>query len=71
MQNSTVLTRYHIKEVYTILDDIEGKGHYVGTFMGWGVKNNGWWGEGEIKFFIDNDKESFLQLMVLVQKIIS
>lgn len=45
------------KEVYTILDDIEGKGHYVGTFMGWGVKNNGWWGEGEIKFYIDNDKE--------------
>lgn len=45
------------KENYTIIDGIEGFGHYVGTYMTWGVKNNGWWGEGEIKFFIDDDKE--------------
>ncbi len=45
------------KDVYTIVDNIEGKGHYVGTYMAWGVNNNGWWGEGEIKFFIDDDKE--------------
>lgn len=45
------------KEVYTILDNVEGKGQYVGTYMAWGVNNNGWWGEGEIKFFIDEDKE--------------
>ena len=25
--------------------------------MHWGVKNNGWWGEGEIKFYIDGDKQ--------------
>jgi len=25
--------------------------------MAWGVNNNGWWGEGEIKFYIDGDKE--------------
>lgn len=25
--------------------------------MAWGVHNNGWWGEGEIKFFIDGDEE--------------
>lgn len=45
------------KEVYTILDGIKGRGHYVGTSMGWGINNNGWWGEGEIKFYIDGDKD--------------
>lgn len=43
------------KQVYTILDGVKGKGHYVGTYMAWGVNNNGWWGEGEIKFYIDGD----------------
>ena len=45
------------KTDYTILDGVQGKGHYVGTYMFWGVKNNGWWGEGEIKFFMDGDGE--------------
>ena len=45
------------KDVYTILDGIQGRGHYVGTYMAWGVNNNGWWGEGEIKFFMDGDDE--------------
>ena len=45
------------KEVYTILDDVRGKGHYVGTYMAWGVNNTGWWGEGEIKFYMDGDAE--------------
>lgn len=45
------------KEVYTILDGVKGKGQYVGTYMAWGVNNNGWWGEGEIKFFMDGDRE--------------
>jgi len=45
------------KEVYTLVDGIKGSGHYVGTYMAWGVNNNGWWGEGEIKFFMDGDKE--------------
>ena len=44
------------KEDYTIVDDIAGKGHYVGTYMFWGVNNTGWWGEGEIKFFMDGDR---------------
>ena len=39
-------------EVYTILDNVKGQGHYVGTYMAWGTNNNGWWGEGEIKFYI-------------------
>jgi hypothetical protein len=45
------------KDVYTIIDKVKGKGQYVGTYMAWGVKSNGWWGEGEIKFFMDGDKE--------------
>jgi len=45
------------KDVYTILDGVQGKGQYVGTYMAWGVNNNGWWGEGEIKFFLDGDGE--------------
>ncbi len=45
------------KDVYTIVDNIKGRGHYVGTYMAWGVHNNGWWGEGEIKFYMDGDKE--------------
>ncbi len=44
------------KEVYTILDRAIGKGHYVGTYIAWGVNNSGWWGEGEIKFYIDDDE---------------
>lgn len=45
------------KEVYTIIDGVKGKGQFVGTYMCWGVNNNGWWGEGEIKFYLDGDKE--------------
>ena len=40
---------------YTIVDGITGRGQYVGTYMAWGVTSNGWWGEGEIKFFMDGD----------------
>lgn len=42
---------------HTILDNIKGKGQYVGTYLAWGVNNNNWWGEGEIKFFMDGDGE--------------
>ena len=45
------------KTDYTILDGVQGQGHYVGIYMAWGVNNTGWWGEGEIKFFMDGDKE--------------
>lgn len=45
------------KSVYTILDGVQGKGQYVGTYMAWGVNNTGWWGEGEIKFYMDDDGE--------------
>jgi hypothetical protein len=45
------------KDVYTIVDDVRGQGQYVGTYMAWGVNDCGWWGEGEIKFFLDGDEE--------------
>jgi len=45
------------KEVYTILDGVKGKGQYVGTYMAWGVNNTRWWGEGEIKFYMDGDRD--------------
>ena len=44
------------KDVYTLLEGVEGQGHYVGSYMAWGVNNSGWWGEGEIKFYLDDDK---------------
>ncbi len=43
--------------LYTIVDDIKGKGQFVGVYMALGVNNNGWWGEGEIKFYIDGDSK--------------
>ncbi|UYQ91249.1 DUF2961 domain-containing protein [Chitinophaga horti] len=42
---------------YVLIDNIRGKGQFVGTYMALSVNNNGWWGEGEIKFFIDGDKQ--------------
>ena len=45
------------KTVYTVLDGVNGQGHYVGSYLAVGVTNSGWWGEGEIKFFIDGDGE--------------
>jgi len=45
------------KDVHTILDGVTGWGHYVGTYLAWQSNNTGWWGEGEVKFFIDGDDE--------------
>ncbi len=45
------------KEVHTILEGVEGRGQYVGTYLFWGVNNNNWWGEGEIKFYMDGDRD--------------
>jgi hypothetical protein len=43
------------KQDYVIVDSIKGRGQYVGTYLAYGAKDNGWWGEGEIKFFMDGD----------------
>ena len=45
------------KTPYLIVDEIKGRGHYVGTALACEVNNNGWWGEGEIKFYLDGDSE--------------
>jgi hypothetical protein len=45
------------KKDYVLVDSIRGKGQYVGTYMAYGSNKNGWWGEGEIKFFMDGDTE--------------
>ncbi|MEG1611628.1 MAG: glycoside hydrolase family 172 protein [Alistipes sp.] len=42
---------------HVLVDGIKGKGQYVGTYLAWQVNNSGWWGEGEIKFFMDGDKK--------------
>lgn len=42
-------------EEYVMIDGVEGRGHYDGTFMAWQQNNAGWWGEGEIKMFLDGD----------------
>jgi Protein of unknown function (DUF2961) len=45
------------RAVHTIVDEVTGPGHYVGTYVAWGSNNNGWWGEGEVKFYLDGDDE--------------
>ena len=46
-----------LKRNYVIVDSIRGKGQYVGTYLAYGSYKNGWWGEGEIKFFMDGDTQ--------------
>ncbi|GAC1421771.1 MAG: DUF2961 domain-containing protein [Flavisolibacter sp.] len=43
------------KQDYVLVDNIIGKGQYVGTYLAYEAHSNGWWGEGEIKFFMDGD----------------
>lgn len=43
--------------VHTLVDGIKGQGQYVGTYLGIQINNNRWWGEGEVKFYLDGDKE--------------
>lgn len=44
------------KEVYTVVDGIMGRGQFVGMYLAWGQNNNLWWGEGEVKFYLDGDE---------------
>lgn len=46
-----------LKEDYVILDGVKGQGHYVGTFLQVTALERYWFGEGEIKFYVDGDKE--------------
>lgn len=40
---------------YIILDGVKGRGRYVGTFLSWTQNEKGWFGEGEVKFYLDGD----------------
>jgi hypothetical protein len=40
---------------HVILDGVKGEGRYVGTFLAYTQLSDGWFGEGEIKFFINGD----------------
>lgn len=42
---------------YVILDEVKGKGHYVGTYLALTTLERYWWGEGEMKFYLDGDDE--------------
>ena len=42
---------------YTVLDGVKGHGQFVGTFLAWTQLSDGWFGEGEIKFYMDGDHE--------------
>lgn len=45
-----------IHEDYTILDGVTGRGVYLGTVLGVrSLYQESWWGEGEVKFFIDGE----------------
>jgi hypothetical protein len=45
------------KDVHTILDGVRGKGHFIGVYLAWQTNSNRWWGEGEVKFYLDGDEE--------------
>jgi hypothetical protein len=42
---------------HVILDGVAGQGLYVGTYLAWTSFSSSWWGEGEVKFYIDGDGE--------------
>ena len=42
---------------YVVLDNIKGKGQYVGTYLALTSLERYWYGEGEMKFYIDGDKD--------------
>ncbi|SEQ87876.1 glycoside hydrolase family 172 protein [Microlunatus flavus] len=45
------------RTTHVLLDGVEGRGQYVGTYLAWGSNSPGWWGEGEMKFYLDADSE--------------
>ena len=42
---------------YVVLDNVHGRGQYVGTYLALTTLERYWWGEGEMKFYIDGDEE--------------
>lgn len=42
---------------HVILDDVTGPGSYVGTYVALTALQRYWWGEGEVKFYLDGDSD--------------
>lgn len=42
---------------YVILENVKGRGAYVGTYLGLQTLERYWWGEGEVKFYLDGDED--------------
>jgi hypothetical protein len=42
---------------FTVLDGVRGRGAYVGTYLSIASLQRFWWGEGEVKFYIDGDDD--------------
>ena len=42
---------------YVILDQAKGKGQYIGTYIALTALERYWYGEGEVKFYLDGDRE--------------
>jgi hypothetical protein len=45
------------RTTHPLVSGVSGAGQYVGTYLAWGVNRPGWWGEGEVKFYLDGDDE--------------
>jgi hypothetical protein len=51
----SVTERGHPEHV--IIDGVRGQGRYAGTFLAWTQLSDGWFGEGEVKFYLDGDRD--------------
>lgn len=51
-QNPTVM-----RQDFVILDDVEGPGYFLGCVVGVRALGPEWWGEGEMKFYLDGDSQ--------------
>jgi hypothetical protein len=43
--------------LHPLVDAVRGAGAYVGCYVAWGVNRPGWWGEGEVKIYLDGDDQ--------------
>ena len=40
-----------------VLDGVQGRGAYIGTYLALTALESRWWGEGEVKMYIDGDDQ--------------
>ena len=43
--------------IHTIVEGVHAHGRYVGTYLAIAPRAPGWWGEGEMKFYLDGDTD--------------